>query len=59
MERAGGLNGDKITRALAATKDFPGVTGQITMGTDHNPIKGVTVIKVEQGQFVYQTTINP
>jgi branched-chain amino acid transport system substrate-binding protein len=59
MEKAGGLNGEQIAGALAATKDFPGVTGQITMGPDHNPIKGVTVIKVEQGQFVYQTTINP
>jgi branched-chain amino acid transport system substrate-binding protein len=59
MEKAGDLNGAKIAQTLAATKDFPGVTGQITMGPDHNPIKGVTVIKVEQGQFVYQTTINP
>lgn|GEM_PF-3121004 len=42
-----------------ATKDFAGVTGVITMGPNHNPIKGVTVIKVDQGQFVYQTTINP
>ena len=59
MEKAGDLNGEKIAQALAATQDFPGVTGQITMGPDHNPIKGVTVIKVEKGQFVYQTTINP
>jgi branched-chain amino acid transport system substrate-binding protein len=44
---------------LAATKDFPGVTGVITMGPNHNPIKGVTIIKVENGTFVYQTTINP
>ena len=59
INRAGGLNGAKIAQALAATKDFQGVTGVITMGPDHNPIKGVTVIKVEKGQFVYQTTINP
>jgi branched-chain amino acid transport system substrate-binding protein len=59
MEKAGSLDGAKIAQALAATKDFPGVTGAITMGPDHNPIKGVTVIKVEKGQFVYQTTINP
>ncbi len=59
MEKAGELNGAKIARALAATKNFSGVTGTITMGPDHNPIKGVTVIKVDQGQFVYQTTINP
>jgi hypothetical protein len=29
------------------------------MGPDHNPIKGVTVLKVENEKFVYQTTINP
>jgi len=59
MTRAGSLEGGKIAQALAATKDFPGVTGKLTMGPDHNPIKGVTVIKVEHGQFAYQTTINP
>jgi branched-chain amino acid transport system substrate-binding protein len=59
MARAGVTAGPKVAQALAATKDFPGVTGNITMGPNHNPIKGVTVIKVEQGQFVYQTTINP
>jgi len=59
MTRAGGADGAKVAQALAATKDFAGVTGIITMGPNHNPIKGVTVIKVEKGQFVYQTTINP
>jgi branched-chain amino acid transport system substrate-binding protein len=59
MNQAGGTDGAKVAQALAATKDFAGVTGVITMGPNHNPIKGVTVIKVDQGQFVYQTTINP
>ena len=59
ITRAGGADGGKVAQALAATKDFAGVTGVITMGPNHNPIKGVTVIKVDQGQFVYQTTINP
>jgi branched-chain amino acid transport system substrate-binding protein len=48
-----------VAQALAATKDFPGVTGSVTMGKDHNPIKGVVVIKVEKGKFAYQTTIQP
>jgi len=59
INKAGDLDGAKIAQALAETKNFPGVTGSITMGPDHNPIKGVTVIKVENGKFVYQTTINP
>ena len=59
MTRAGTTGGPQVAQALAATQDFAGVTGIITMGPNHNPIKGVTIIKVEQGQFVYQTTINP
>jgi len=59
LEKAGGPDGPKVAQALAATKDFPGVTGKITMGPDHNPIKGVVVIKVENGKFAYQMTINP
>jgi branched-chain amino acid transport system substrate-binding protein len=59
LNRAGSPDGGKVAQALAATQDFAGVTGTITMGPDHNPSKGVTVIKVEKGQFVYQTTIKP
>jgi branched-chain amino acid transport system substrate-binding protein len=59
MSKAGDLDGAKIADALAQTKNFAGITGNLTMGPDHNPIKGVTVIKVEKGQFAYQTTINP
>ena len=59
MTRANSLEGPRIAQALAATKNFPGVSGTITMDKNHNPIKDVVIIKVEQGKFVYQTTINP
>jgi branched-chain amino acid transport system substrate-binding protein len=59
MVRAGGTNGPKVAQALATTKNFPGVTGAITMGPNHNPIKGVTILKVKNGKFAYVTTINP
>jgi branched-chain amino acid transport system substrate-binding protein len=59
MERAGTTDGPKVAEALAKTRDFEGVTGRTTMGPDHNPIKGVTIIQVEKGQFKYITTINP
>jgi branched-chain amino acid transport system substrate-binding protein len=59
INQAGTLNGDKIARALAEIKDFPGITGIITMGQDHNPIKPVVVLKVDNGKFAYQTTIKP
>jgi len=59
ITRAKSLEGPKIAQALAATKNFPGVSGTITMDKNHNPIKGVVIIKVEKGKFVYQTTIQP
>ena len=57
--RVGVTDGARVAPALAGLHDFPGVTGAITMGPDHNPTKGVVIIKVEKGKFVYQTTINP
>ena len=57
----------KTERALylAAPADILGVVAAqddsltCLLLVGHNPIKGVTVIKVDQGKFVYQTTINP
>jgi len=59
ISRAKSLEGPKIAQALAATKNFPGVSGTITMDKNHNPIKDVVIIKVGKGKFVYQTTIQP
>jgi len=59
IKQAGSLDGGKIAQALEGIRDFPGITGIITMGKDHNPIKPVMVLKVEKGKFAYQTTIKP
>lgn len=59
ISRAQSLEGSEIAQALAATKDFAGVSGTVTMDKNHNPLKGVVIIKVEKGKFVYQTTIQP
>jgi branched-chain amino acid transport system substrate-binding protein len=59
ITQANSLDGTKISQALAQTKDFPGVSGTITMDQNHNPIKGVVIIKVDKGKFTYQTTIRP
>jgi branched-chain amino acid transport system substrate-binding protein len=59
MEQAGGTGGPQVAQALARIKDFPGITGQLSMGPDHNPVKGVVIIKVENGKFAYQTTMHP
>ena len=59
MTRAGSTDGAKVRDALAQTKDFPGVTGKITIDNDHNAVKPAVVLKIQNGKFVYVETVNP
>lgn len=59
MERAPSLSPLDVRKELANTKDFPGVTGKITINTERNAVKPAVVLKVDNGQFKYQTTVNP
>jgi len=59
MSRAGSTDGPKVRDALAVTKDFPGVTGKITINKDRNAVKPAVVLKVENGKFVYVETVTP
>jgi branched-chain amino acid transport system substrate-binding protein len=59
IRRAGSTAGDKVRDALAVTKDFPGVTGRITLNADRNPIKPAVMLRIENGRFVYVETLKP
>jgi branched-chain amino acid transport system substrate-binding protein len=59
MERAPDLSGPAIRDALAATKDFAGVTGVITIDADHNAVKPAVVLKVEGNAGKYVATVQP
>jgi branched-chain amino acid transport system substrate-binding protein len=59
IKRAGGTDGAKVRDALAATKDFEGVTGKTTMDAQRNATKAAVVISVKDGKFVYVETIAP
>jgi branched-chain amino acid transport system substrate-binding protein len=59
MGRAGSVEGPQVRDALAATKDFPGVTGSITIDKDRNAVKPAVVLKVDGGKLVYVETIKP
>ena len=41
--------GPALREALAATRDFPGITGRITIGPDRNAIKPAIVFKLSGG----------
>ncbi|MCX5872495.1 MAG: ABC transporter substrate-binding protein [Deltaproteobacteria bacterium] len=59
IKRAGSTDPVKIREAISSTKDFEGLTGKITIKPDGNAIKAMVVNKVQDGKFVYVTTIVP
>ncbi len=59
MKRAGTTDPDKVNAAIAATKDFPGITGKITLDEHRNPTKSAVMLQVKNGKFAYVETIAP
>lgn len=49
IKRANSLDGAAIRSALAATKDFPGVTGKVTFNENRDAVKPIVMIKIEDG----------
>ena len=59
LKRSGTTNGQKLRDAIAGTKDYPGVTGVITINEERNAVKPAVVLKLQDGKYVYQETIKP
>ena len=59
IEAAGSEDPQAITQALAATADFPAVTGTLTFDEQHNPIKEIAIIEMVGGEQVLRTKIAP
>lgn len=59
IRRAGSTDRAKVRDAIASTKDFPGVTGMITIGPDRNPIgKEIVIVEVRNGKLVLKDRIS-
>jgi len=59
IERAGSSDPEMIAKAIRETVEFPGATGFITIDENGDAIKSVAIVKIEDGEFVYSTTVNP
>lgn len=59
IKRAGSTEGPKIREQLAATKDFPGVTGKITIDEKRDATKAMVILKIENGAFKLVESVNP
>ena len=59
LERAGTTDGKKLRDAIAQTRDYPGVTGLITINGDRNAVKPIVVVERKGGQWKFRAQINP
>lgn len=57
LDRAGTTEGPALRDAIAATKDYPGVSGTISMDPQRNARKDAVVIEIKDGAFHYKQTV--
>ncbi len=50
--KAKGSGSEEIREGIAATRDFPGITGKTSIDEEGDTIKDVLILKVEGGKFV-------
>jgi branched-chain amino acid transport system substrate-binding protein len=59
IQRAGSADRAKIRDALAATKNFPAVTGTITINEQRDASKKAVIVTVKDGRFQFVESISP
>ncbi|MEN6327099.1 MAG: ABC transporter substrate-binding protein [Syntrophomonas sp.] len=52
IKDAGSDDPQKVTEALAKIKDFPAITGTMSINDKHNPVKKIVVIEFKDGKLV-------
>lgn len=59
IKRAGSTDRVKVRDALAATKNFQAVTGNVTIDKDRNAIKPAVILQVKNNKYNYVSTVKP
>jgi len=59
VRESGSLDRKAIRDRIAATKDYQGVSGTITMGPNRDPLKSVAMIKIDNGQMAFAEWVKP
>ncbi len=59
IKRAGTTDGPKLRDAIAATKNFPAVTGTITINENRDATKSAVILAIKNGQYEYLETVEP
>lgn len=56
IDKAGTTDKAELTKAIKAS-DMDGVTGHLTLDENNNPIKAVTIIKVQDGKYIFDSVV--
>jgi branched-chain amino acid transport system substrate-binding protein len=59
IKRAGSTDPEKLRDAIAATKNFSAVTGNISIDEKRNATKSAVILQVKNGKFQYLETVEP
>lgn len=59
MKRAKSLTGPDLRDAIAATKDFPGVTGSINFDANRDAVKPAVILEMQAGQPKFAARVEP
>ena len=59
LRRAGTTESAKLRDAIATTRDFPGVTGRITIDEQRNATKSAVILTVKDGKFKFVESVDP
>lgn len=59
IKRAGTTDGPKLRDAIAATKNYMGITGKTTIDAHRDAAKSAVIITVKGGKFKFVESVNP
>jgi len=59
IEKAGTVDGPTLRDTLAATTDFEGATGYVTLDENGDAVKPAVIKTIQGGQFVYKSFVEP
>lgn len=58
IEKAGSTDKQAVVDALKSL-DYSGVTGHLTFDENNNPVKAVTIIKIVNGEYTFDSVVEP
>lgn len=59
IKRANSTEPGKIREALAATKDYPAITGSTTLNATHDAVKSAVIIEMKDGKQMFKANVKP